>query len=477
MPENSYVRFRKRLRKQLTTACASVFGFSRSVDAEFSERLYKLTIIKMKKLSILTALTLIIPGFIFYNKVTAKLPGDEKELVSLETSSSEDELWQCAMTPIDDSAWAADLEGKNGLTRVSLRDIDLNREGEKVSSFPDDYGFSGVEVKAFEWQAGDNSTDDWRPQGIAGIRLENPGYSMVAVTWYDHDDSDKYKGVRISFVDVTPGSDNRFHYRHVLLVERDGNNFKPVGDDLHAGGLVYSKGFLFIPDTKNGIRVFDTRNIYNGVETDNTKTKCGFDDGKAYAFNYTYILPQVYNYSNLYSTLITTGMAEESGNNPKFSYLSICWSGERKLLTGSYMNKGNMEDGLSPSMFLWKLSSDEPGKLVAEKPRNLGIETGLKRYRWIQGAALYDSVLYISRSVGLGIKKHTVSGSWENDDYSVDREQISVLPTESSSSDLGFEDLHISLSSDILWGLSEGSRSADPEFTGDRIVFWISGVK
>ncbi|NOQ25556.1 MAG: hypothetical protein GQ564_09375 [Bacteroidales bacterium] len=436
----------------------------------------------MKKLGILAVLTLILTGFVYCNNGTdegkANQSVNEKEVGrSVVSPSNVDAVWQFAMTPIDDSEWAAGLNGKNGLTRVSLRDIKLNREGGSVSSFPSDYKFSNQDVKAFKWRQSDNETNAWRPQGIAGIRLENPQYSMVAVTWYNYDGSGK-KGVRISFVDVTPGSDKRFHYRHVLLVERDGDDFKPVDNGLHAGGLAYSKGFLFVPDTHNGIRVFDTRNIYMGVEKDDTKKKYGFKGEKAYAFDYTYILPQVYNYSTLYSTLITTGMAKASGNQPKFSYLSIDWSdnNERKLLTGSYMSNGNMDNGLSPSMFLWKLST-EPGKLVPEKPRNLGIECGLERYRWIQGAALFGSTLYISRSNGEGVRKHSVSGNWSSDNYSVDKVQTRVLPIVKEKSDIGFEDLHISLSSDILWGLSEGSRTGKPEFTGDRIVFWIKKVK
>ena len=386
--------------------------------------------------------------------------------------------WTEALTPTDTKAWAAALSGNGGLQTVGLRELDLNRSGKKLSSSDvADYGLTTHSAQAFKWNSGDDCTNQWRPQGICGIRLNQPRLSMVAVSWYNHEKQvpNIDKGVRVSFVDVTPGSQRRFKYRHALLVEKSGaSNFEPV--TVHAGGLGYSRGYLFVPDTYKGIRVFDLSLMLKGLSADSSKTKCGFIDGAAYAFDYRYIVPQVYYYDGLYNGLKASGMAEASGNRPKFSYLSMDWTdSERRILTGSYMDTGDFDSGKRPSAFLWKVSSEHGGRLdVGSTPRNIGIPTGYRRFRWIQGAAISGSKLYISRSTGLGIKRHTLSGSFNSDDYSVGVSQTDVAP-QGEKSVLGFEDLHMSLNSDILWGLSEGNRGA--AFIGDRIVFWLKGVR
>lgn len=385
--------------------------------------------------------------------------------------------WSVALTPIDTKTWAESLADKNGLNTVVLRDLDLNRKGEMISSSElGNYKMDIPKAQAFKWNDGDNATNYWRPQGISGIRLNDPRLSMVAVSWYNYEKkpADIDKGCRISFVNVTPDDPKRFHYRHVLLVEKDGDSFKPV--EIHAGGIGYSKGFLYLPDTRKGIRVFDLSLILGGLKEDTSKSKCGFEGNESFAFNYRYILPQVYYYDKLYRGLVDSGMAAESGNSPRFSYLSMDWSeSSKRLLTGSYMDSDDFNSGKKTSMFLWQISVNEPGKLdVTQAPRNLNVPTNLKRFRWVQGAARHNSKLYISRSAGEGVKLHAFSGSWAGNNYSVHSSQTDIAP-KSDKSILGFEDLHVSLYSDILCGLSEGNRYEN--YVGDRIVFWIKDVK
>ena len=388
--------------------------------------------------------------------------------------------WSTALTPKDTRDWASSLAGNNGLSLSTLREIDLNRSGSKQDV--EKYGLTTYKAKAFCWKSSDNTTDYWRPQGICGIRKNDPRLSMVAVSWYNYKkiknpetNEDINKGVRISFVNVTPNDEERFKYRHVLLVEKDGDsNFKPV--KVHAGGLGYANGFLFVPDTDKGIRVFDTTLLMKGLKEDKGKTKCGFIGDLAYAYNYRYIIPQIYYYDNLYQALKDSGLAAESGNVPKFSYLSMDWTNStRRLMTGSYMDTDDFDNNLFPSAYLWDLSANGDGRLeINSAPRNLGIPVRYKLFFWLQGAAIFGSKLYISRSAGRGVKRHTVEGAWEDNNYSVNLTQKDIAPPDSKSI-LGFEDLHVSLTSDILWGLSEGNR--DNKFIGDRIVFWLKDIK
>jgi hypothetical protein len=380
-----------------------------------------------------------------------------------------------SMAPIDTTGWAGGLAGQGGLVRTGLRALPLNRAGSELSrSALREYALTGYGAKAFRWNAGDDSVADWLPQGICGIRLDDPRLSMVLVSWHsEHPGTDK--GVRVSFVDVTPGSSQRFRYRHVLLVQRaEGSaGFAPV--EIHAGGIGYSKGFLHVADTYKGVRSFDLSNLYGGLAADDGKSRIGFSGGKAYAFDYRYILPQSYHYDRLYDGLVAAGYSPH-GRRPKFSYASMDWTGgDRGLLTGSYVGKSAWNNGIRPTMFLWRLDpTNAQGTLARVAPRDLGIPAGLKRFRYIQGAARFGSKLYVSRSAGLGVHRHTLSGSWSRDDFAIGSQRTRIVPSRSGSV-LGFEDLHLSQSSDRLWGLSEGNR--DNAFVGDRIVFWIRGVK
>jgi len=106
------------------------------------------------------------------------------------------------------------------------------------------------------------------------------------------------------------------------------------------------------------------------------------------------------------------------------------------------MNTAQYDSGKRPSMYLWQLSSERDGKLdINSDPRNLGVPYDKERFRWIQGATILDSKLYISRSAGIGVRNHDVS-----------------------------------LKTKDLWGLSEGDRSQTPVIAGDRIVFSLSKI-
>ncbi|SDS51045.1 hypothetical protein [Microlunatus soli] len=169
----------------------------------------------------------------------------------------------------------------------------------------------------------DRDTKDWYPQGVTSDADAHSdeswnGHKGLMVSWYDTsdpevdpDDDGIEKGVRVTVVNTETRK-----YRHLLLVEPvptppdrpATKNYRAVttdeGGSLHAGGIVWYGRYLYVADTKRGIRVFDLDNIYdlsadpNGDVNDPTKVGLG-NDGKTYhGYGYRYVLPQVGRWEN-----------------------------------------------------------------------------------------------------------------------------------------------------------------------------------
>lgn len=227
--------------------------------------------------------------------------------------------------------------------------LTLNRVG-TTSGYNSVYGFNipaANQVKGFKWNAGDEETTDWRPQGITGFTWGSKNYLLV--TWYaiGPDDIDgvhnEHKGVRIALVDVTDMSN--ITYRLALLVQNKANatnkalydqpvntftqrdSFIPV--TIHAGGVAYFNQKIYVADTGQGLRVFDLNNFI-AAEADPSKETIGKEsDGTLKAFDYGYILPQ-------------TGYYKITNAGP-FSFVSLgtgATAANKRLWTGQYKTSG-----------------------------------------------------------------------------------------------------------------------------------------
>ncbi|MBC9931483.1 hypothetical protein [Chitinophaga qingshengii] len=189
--------------------------------------------------------------------------------------------------------------------------LNLNRAA-STSGYNTVYGFNipaANQVTGFKWNSGDEQTQEWRPQGITGFSWG--GKKFLLVTWYGVDPgtiagiNNQHKGVRVSLVDITNMSS--ITYRHILLVQNVANmskaalykasnpytqlgSFCPV--TIHAGGVAYYAGKIYVADTNLGIRVFDL-NTFVSTAGDTSETRIGQEsNGDLKAFNYAYILPQ-----------------------------------------------------------------------------------------------------------------------------------------------------------------------------------------
>ncbi|NKZ02233.1 hypothetical protein HGB48_00440 [Actinomadura latina] len=276
---------------------------------------------------------------------------------------------------------------------------------------------SNVDIqRSICFNAGDNGTGDWYPQGITtvadmqGDRVWGDGYQPVIVSWYDHNSTTKnpVKGVRISFINPYTGA-----YRHVLLVyPRANGDYDAVrvsqdsssGDystPLHAGGILWYGNYLFVADTARGFRMFDMRRIYDlGASTNGStsnKDWVGLVGDTYYGYSYRYVMPQVGSWTRTSETGETCTASDQS---PQFSYVSLDRSGTDHLLAGEWCDGAREANG---RVAAWPISGAFDGN------NNLIMDTS---YRWnadvahklpdsnVQGATRFNGRWYLSRSHG-----------------------------------------------------------------------------
>ncbi|MFT3768100.1 MAG: hypothetical protein QM820_21835 [Minicystis sp.] len=245
---------------------------------------------------------------------------------------------RCAFPMKDQDHWAAsdDLIARLAadLPPRTIGDVtaDLNRTADPITAAELPGSVASMKV-GFGWQSGDESVAYWIPQGITGSGDAASsgaigGKKLLLVSWYYDQAKDPgstvEKGVRLALVDVTdPAS---IHYRFLLLVAPLTTNghvtFQSV--PIHAGGLAWYGNLLYVADTTNGFRVFDTSRIFE-VPVDQDLIGYQPGSGKYYAHTYKYILPQVDRY------------LQQSSCSPRFSFVSIDHSTDPpSLVSGEY---------------------------------------------------------------------------------------------------------------------------------------------
>ncbi len=232
----------------------------------------------------------------------------------------------------------------SGFSFLNPSQLNKNRQAIGGSAYTEVYGFNIPEenrVRGIRWNTDDETTALWRPQGIAGFSKDGVRYLLVS--WYAKDEA-AFKGSRITLIDISPSSSTYLTYRHILLVQPDipasvtdysqYASYAPL--NVHAGGMAYFKGKLYISSTNLGVRVFDLNKIIEVSTGDTTNDKCGKDsNGNLFAFNYRYILPQ-------------TGYQKINNANP-FSTIQINDEGTQ-FWTGQYYS-GSADASIVPKVF------------------------------------------------------------------------------------------------------------------------------
>jgi hypothetical protein len=319
------------------------------------------------------------------------------------------------------------------LARASVAAVlgSANRKGRACRPHP-------KAVAAFCWQRGDGSTAEWYPQGIttsadASADGRYEGKTAIVTSWYHKGKRDN-KGVRVSFVDYAKPSAPR--YRHVLLVEpyRDPAgkpNFRAVR--AHAGGIAWYGHYVYVADTFDGLRVFDTRHIWKVAM--GKKNEIGRQpDGSYRAYNYAYALPQALAFA-----------ASTTGGYAPLRYSAV--SLDRTSSPPSLIVPEYDADGTNTRVVRYPI--DESTLLL--KPSGDGYVHAAEAYRVdirsMQGATAAGGKFYVSASRGAGKRGSVYTFTKTTDPTAHPR----TLPP-------GPEDLSYWRSKNQLWTLAEHPR-------------------
>lgn len=246
----------------------------------------------------------------------------------------------------------ADTSGyiSSGFSFLNPSQLSKNRQAIGGNAYTEVYGFNIPEenrVRGIRWNTDDETTPLWRPQGIAGFS-EN-GVRYLLVSWYAKDGAE-FKGSRITLIDISPSSAAYLTYRHILLVQPEipasPTGYSQYGSYapliVHAGGMAYFQGKIYISSTNLGVRVFDLDKLIEVSTGDTTNDKCGKDsNGNLFAFNYRYILPQ-------------TGYQKINNANP-FSTIQVNDEGTQ-FWTGQYYS-GSADSSIVPKIFGFPLDA------------------------------------------------------------------------------------------------------------------------
>lgn len=329
----------------------------------------------------------------------------------------------------------------------------------------------------FCFNNGDVNTLEWFPQGVTTVAdAQDDQYwgekQAILVSWYDKR-TEPVKGVRVSFLDTDTGN-----YQHVLLVYPYTNSYgnpsyeqvtTPQSGDhgsVHAGGIVWYGNYLYMVDTRRGIRMFDMRYIFdiksasNGDVTDSSQI--GRQSGTYYSYGYRYVMPQIYGWSN------PDGLASfppeykcEASGPQKFSYLGLDRSeSPDAMVTGEYCADQN-DPNLNGRVARWPMD----GATGLPLTDGDGWWRATSAYRLpkprVQGAVSTSDRWYLHSTgggtTGPGHLQAAVSGG-----------NTGVLTTDSAEHDvaIGVEDLSFWPGRNQLWTVTEHD--------GQRIMYATS---
>ncbi|MER5351454.1 hypothetical protein ABT093_14110 [Kitasatospora sp. NPDC002551] len=368
------------------------------------------------------------------------------------------------------AALAAGLAGL--LPKATVADVlaSANRDAVHLAAAP-----SGVGAfqEGFGWNPGDQGVAEWVPQGVTtsadalGSGVWG-GKRVVLVSWYFDTDPDNdpgtpnaevNKGVRVSFVDYTDRLAPR--YRHVLLVEpvkaaTGAPSYAPV--QRHAGGILWYGNLLYMVDTTKGLRVFDLNTVFE-VATGKSDV-CGLDasDGRYYAYDYRYVLPQSAAYDNTgtllrYSCLaldrastpdsLTVGEYAEDLAAPVVDYSGTGWNGNGTKIT-------------TPKVVRWNLDYTDRRLASATASEAVTVKQGK-----IQGVVSQQSRHYLSTSNGSGNGSLRAVASGADTPSTVARLAV------------GCEDLSFHGSATTDWRFTESVIWNLSEYAGRRYVYAV----
>jgi hypothetical protein len=293
---------------------------------------------------------------------------------------------------------------------------------------------------------------EWIPQGVSTAADAGAGGDALLVSWYD-DAVEPKKGVRVSFLNPA-----RQKYRHVLLaypyLAADGRpTYEIVGrpqGGIHAGGILWYGPYLYVVDTTRGVRVFDTRFIFdlerspNGDTSD--KARIGWADGAYRGFGYRYVMPQVDAWVNAAGPDADPVFRCAGTGAPKFSYMSVDRSVQPdRMITGEFCSS----EGDVGRVARWPLDEQSGRPAVSGD----GLVHASEAYRLaanqIQGGVSIGDTWYLNRTHRREAPGELIVAQPDGG---------TLRATETRPAGIGPEDLSFTPADNRLWTVTEFPR-------------------
>ncbi|PUB31522.1 hypothetical protein C8K30_10136 [Promicromonospora sp. AC04] len=297
------------------------------------------------------------------------------------------------------------------------------------------------------WNAGDQGTSDWYPQGIttssdAYEAGTYDGKRINLVSWYDHADDGIDKGVRISVSNLS-ASASAPPYRHILLVEPSGTtsapSYKPI--NVHAGGIMWYGNLLYVADTGGGFRVFDLDHLWQ-VSTGSSSAIGRQSDGSYHAFDYKYVLPQTAKFTDStaggYAQLQHSSVSLDRTSTPD------------SVVVSEYRTATDIANGAQVRTI--RVPIDYTNRYL--KPASDGIIKATEAYRIdlesVQGSTAINGEFFYSQSDGTNFSDPNADG-----DLHTFAAPSGAMVRHGNALTVGSEDLSYDPTRDYLWSLGE----------------------
>lgn len=297
------------------------------------------------------------------------------------------------------------------------------------------------------WNAGDQDTPDWYPQGIttSSDALGEGTYDgkrINLVSWYDHAEDGIDKGVRISVSNLS-ASATAPPYRHILLVEPSGTTSAPSykAVNVHAGGIMWYGNLLYVADTSGGFRVFDLDHLWQ-VSTGSSSAVGRQSDGSYHAFDYKYVLPQTAKFTD-----------STAGGYAQLQHSSVSLdrtSSPDSVIVSEYRSAADVDAGAQVRTI--RAPIDYTNRYL--KPASDGIVKATEAYRTdlesVQGSTAINGEFFFSQSDG---SDHSNPDS-DGDLHTIAAPSGSIV-RHGNALTVGAEDLSYDPTRDYLWSLGE----------------------
>lgn len=297
------------------------------------------------------------------------------------------------------------------------------------------------------WNAGDQNTPDWYPQGIttSSDALGEGTYGgkrINLVSWYDHAEDGIDKGVRISVSNLS-ASASAPPYRHILLVEPSGTTSAPSykAVNVHAGGIMWYGNLLYVADTSGGFRVFDLDHLWQ-VSTGSSSAIGRQSDGSYHAFDYKYVLPQTAKFTD-----------SPAGGYAQLQHSSVSLdrtSSPDSVIVSEYRSAADVDAGAQVRTI--RVPIDYTNRYL--KPASDGIIKATEAYRTdlesVQGSTAINGEFFFSQSDG---SDHSTPDS-DGDLHTFAAPSGSIV-RHGNALTVGAEDLSYDPARDYLWSLGE----------------------